>query len=571
MAQRVTRAVLETDRGSSPKGEPPSDSPWMRRGPLIAAAVGFLVYLPSIAGPFLYDDMQTVIDNRSIRSLGTAQALVTVLRYDRARPLLNLTWALNHVVSGLDPWSYHLVNILVHAGNAALLASLFLWIAARSGLPRPRQTALLGACLFAANPMAVETIAYISSRSSALSTLFGLASLRLGVEALETRRRRHVAASIACMALALATKEEAAAVPLLLLLLDFFFLSDRNLRPLRGRAGLHCGTFGLLLLGLVARHWSTGSWLPVGDMGRLRYAVLEWAAFPGYLVRQILPISPAVFRGYGAPWPPAAGTYALMAATAALLIAAFGLRRRWPIGSFAIAWLWCALLPSSSLVPLSEIAVDHRAYLGAAGVAFGLAVLVMRAGRPAVATAVVLLFAIGALRYEWVLGDPVRAWEDADRRFPRSGALRMLAEAYQGAGDAPAAETAFLTLLADNPRDGRMWTNLGILYAHTGRYADALLALQQAAPLVRPQEVSQVQDNLGMILRRLGREDEAMAAFEIAVAADPFRVQPRINLAEILLKRGDRPRARALIEEAAHAPEITAEEAEWVERFRREP
>ena len=64
---------------------------------------------------------------------------------------------------------------------AAALASLFLWMARRSGLPEPRERALYGACLFAATPMACEAVAYVASRSSVLVALFTLLSLRLAV------------------------------------------------------------------------------------------------------------------------------------------------------------------------------------------------------------------------------------------------------------------------------------------------------------------------------------------------------------------------------------------------------
>jgi len=80
---------------------------------------------------------------------------------------------------------------------------------------RPREAeALLGACLFAASPMAAETVAYVASRSSALVTLFTLASLRLSASVLSGASPRRLAGSMALFLLALATKEEAAALPL---------------------------------------------------------------------------------------------------------------------------------------------------------------------------------------------------------------------------------------------------------------------------------------------------------------------------------------------------------------------
>src|SRR5919108_6373469 len=140
MARRAarSRAHAAIDRpGASPRHAVLRPAParhewWADHAPLFAALVALLVYLPSLAGGFLYDDIHVVVDNRRIRDLS---ALGTVLRYEPARPVLSLTWAINYALGGLRPWPYHLVNVAIHAGNAALACSLFLWMARRAGRP----------------------------------------------------------------------------------------------------------------------------------------------------------------------------------------------------------------------------------------------------------------------------------------------------------------------------------------------------------------------------------------------------------------------------------------------------
>jgi len=535
----------------------------MRRAPLIAAAVAAVVYLPSVANGFLYDDQGVILDNRAIRHLGAPRDL---LRADPSRPLLTLTWALNYAVSGLAPWSYHLVNVAVHAGNAALLASLFAWMALRSGR-RPevaRPAALFAACLFAATPMAAETVAYVSSRSTALAALFMLASLRVAVSVLERFRLAALGAALGFFALGLATKEEAAATPLLLLLLDYFFVSGGRAAGLRQRLSVH-GPFLLLpVLGLAARRAATGAWLPVPIIGRAQYAVTQWAAYPLYLLRAILPVDPAFYRAHPpAPWPPDAATVLGCAVTLALVVGAWVWRRRavFMEAAFAVAWLLACLLPSSSIVPLKEMVVDHRAYLGGAGVLYAVAVLVYRPGRGPGLAALVALFALGSLRYERILGDPARAWEEAVARAPRSAeAQRALGEAYGQRGD-PRAEEALRKATALDSGDARGWTNLGAFYAERGRLPEAAEAMGRAAA-ASPRD-ARIRDNLGMILQALGREDEAAREFEAALLAGPALAQPRINLAALLIKRGDRPRARGLLEEASRL-EIDAQDGEAI-------
>jgi tetratricopeptide (TPR) repeat protein len=521
--------------------------------------VAFLVYLPSVWGGFLYDDQGVLVDNRGIRDLG---ALGQVFRSDPSRPFLALSWALNHAAFGLAPWSYHLVNVAIHAGNAALIALLFAWMAGRSGRPYAGPSALLGACLFAATPMAAETAGYLSSRSTALATLFMLGSLRAGASVLERFGAARLAASLALFGLAAGTKEDAAALPLLLLLLDYFFVAGRRAAGVWRRARLHACYLLLPVLGLGARRAATGAWLPPEAVDRGRYLATQIAAYPLYLLRAAVPVDPAFYRDHpAAPLPPDAVTVLGWMAAVAVVAAAILWRSRFPDWSFAAFWMAACLLPSSSIVPLKEMVVDHRAYLGGAGIAYAMGGLLWRPGRGPVMMGLVALLAAGALRYERVLADPVRAWEDAVRRAPGSGeAWRALGEAYAQGGD-PRAEESFRKATALDPRDGRSWANLGAFYVETRRLREGEEAMRRASWAL-PHD-ARIHDNLGMILQALGREDEAARAYQAAVAATPPLAQPRIRLAAILLQRGERHRARALLDEASRL-EIDAEEADAI-------
>jgi Flp pilus assembly protein TadD len=225
------------------------------------------------------------------------------------------------------------------------------------------------------------------------------------------------------------------------------------------------------------------------------------------------------------------------------------------------------LLPSSSIVPLKEMVVDHRAYLGAAGIAYALGHLLWRPGRGPVLAALVVLFAAGAFRAQRVLADPVRAWEDAVARAPGSTeAQRALGEAYAQRGDARA-ENAFRAATALDPGDGRSWTNLGAFYVERGRLQDAEAAMRRAS-WAFPGD-ARIHDNLAMVLQALGREEDAVREYEAAVASRPALAQPRIRLAAILMGRGDRGRARALLEEASRL-EVDPEEADAITRLQQQ-
>ena len=85
------------------------------------------------------------------------------------RPVLLASYALNYAWAGVDPRSFHVVNVLLHAANAVLL--LYLAIA----LGFAPFAAWAAAAIFAFHPLAVETVHYVSSRSEGLMALGVLA------------------------------------------------------------------------------------------------------------------------------------------------------------------------------------------------------------------------------------------------------------------------------------------------------------------------------------------------------------------------------------------------------------
>lgn len=532
-----------------------------RRPGLVAALVALVVYAPSLAGGFLYDDVHAT--NAAVRNLGNLRA---VLLYEPARPILTLTWAVTYALAGPQPWAYHLGNVVLHALNALLLAGLFVWIARRWGWPFERERALLGACLFAASPMAAEAVAYVASRSSVLAALFALVTLRLGLAALTDAARWRLPLALGTFLLALGTKEEAASVPLLLLLLDFFVVSGQRVRGVLRHWRLHTPFFMLVVLGLCARRLVTGAWLPPTTIDHGQYLLTQWTAFLFYFLRAIVPLDPALYRGVPlAPWPPDGPTLLASLATLVLLASAWRLRRAHPQWCLAVLWLGACLLPSSTLVPLAENVVDHRAYLGMAMAALGLATF-WRPARTGVALLALAVLAGVSLRYQWVLADPVRAWEDSVSRAPRSGlAWRSLGESYVARGDEANAERALRQASLVEPGDFRNWTNLGVFYAARLRLDEAEAALREAVRL-HP-SAAQLHEDLALVLDRAGRADEALLHYEEAIRLDPTFGAPQIDRARVIGARGDRQRALELLEQAERLP-LSGRERELIANLR---
>jgi len=132
--------------------------------PLLAAAV----YVGAFHNPFVYDDMRTVVENPS---LGDFSNFRFVLLYQPFRPLVNLSYALDHWFWQLEPIGYPLTNTLLHSLNMLLFFLLCVRLPGTG-----RAVAALAAALFAVHPLATESVGYVSARAGLLSASFFLVS-----------------------------------------------------------------------------------------------------------------------------------------------------------------------------------------------------------------------------------------------------------------------------------------------------------------------------------------------------------------------------------------------------------
>ena len=183
-------------------------------------------FLNSLENPFIWDDSNAIADNPTIRSIWPlwmplqppAETPVST------RPLLNLSFALNYSLHGLDVRGYHLVNLGLHLLTACLLfAVVHRALTADTSNTRSHLhttlTALLATLVWAVHPMVSEVVNYTTQRSDALGGLFLVATLFAAQRALGAthRRRWHVVAAMACVCGVL-SKEFVAVAPLIVLL-----------------------------------------------------------------------------------------------------------------------------------------------------------------------------------------------------------------------------------------------------------------------------------------------------------------------------------------------------------------
>ncbi|MGH7365863.1 MAG: glycosyltransferase family 39 protein, partial [Candidatus Rokuibacteriota bacterium] len=205
--------------------------------PFALAGLTAFCFLPALSGSFLnWDDNVNFLDNPAYRGLGIENIrwAFTSMLFGHYIPLTRLTWSLNYVTGGMNPWGYHLLNLLLHAANTVLfyvVARRLLAAASGEGSQDGRRApdiaaaAAVAALVFGVHPLRVEPVAWISGRADLLCALFVLVATWAYLRAVEDprpARRGPLLVSVAALAAALLSKGVALPFVAALLLLDVY-------------------------------------------------------------------------------------------------------------------------------------------------------------------------------------------------------------------------------------------------------------------------------------------------------------------------------------------------------------
>jgi len=205
--------------------------------------VTFVLYARGLHGEFVIDDRTFFIENDVMPKLGLADAWRVFLGPNNPwgdfQPIRDLLLVLEHSLFGAETVGYHVVSMVLYALACALVFVLVREVHARRGGQtaadgsRGAVAALATAALFAAHPVHVETVAYVTGQKDLLFAVFSLAALIAFHRAFDAPERRAVtlAVAVAFYYLALLTKQTTIVLVALVPLL--YLLSDAARRPRR--------------------------------------------------------------------------------------------------------------------------------------------------------------------------------------------------------------------------------------------------------------------------------------------------------------------------------------------------
>lgn len=556
----------------------PTTRRWL---PAVALAVAIgLAYANTFSVPFVFDDVAAITQNPSLSGLGTALFPPAGLS-TTGRPLVNLSLALNHAISGESPRSYHALNLALHLGNSLLLFALlrltFRRLANVSDPAQSELAALAATAVWALHPLHTAAVTYVMQRSELLVSGCSLLTVYAFARSHEPGLRPHLwrALSVGACLAGMACKEVMVTAPVAVLLYDGLIVSTSVRSALRARPGYYAALAAtwLLLAGLLLGTDARGASAGFGaGVAWLDYALTQVHAVALYLRLAIWPAS-QVFD-YGDNLCAAPATLLLPGLVLALLLAgtAWALRRAPALGLGA-TWFFLLLAPTTSFVPIAtQTMAEHRVYLALAGPIAAGTFLLHRAfphsARFAL-LALALVLGITTFTRNADYRSASALWRDTVDKIPTNarahynlGISLLVAGPERNAEQAIAEMRATLRL---DPGHAFAPAKLGATLLELGRFAEAMeplsaavrqhpddgtLRYQLAGALLASGRIAEAEPHLAEAVRRdpthaaahynygraltdLGQYDAALIHFETAARLDPSDASARANAARL--------------------------------------
>lgn len=520
------------------------------------ALVAFTLFVRSVAGGFVYDDIAQVLLNPWISDPAALGQVFTSNAWGYSgiannyyRPVMHLTYMAAYAVAGFQAPVFHVGSLLLHAANAWLVLLVSERLLRGAGQP-PRRALLLAtfsALLFAVHPAHVEAVSWIGGVPDLTATAFCLGSFLLYAAVPPERsafRSLSYAGSLALFALATLSKEIALVFPGVLAAYE---VSVGAAAPLGKRASRVLPFAVVAGLYLVARTAALGQFQPVhrfADLSAPQLALSAASLLARYVETLAVPLHLSVFHAF-TPVSRLEETLAVAGMASAVALAVLGIALWRKSRALLTGWamLLFPLLPALYIPAVGESPFAER-YLYFPSIGFAVVVAwsvgqAWRAARPAVqklvvvvSTLVVLVYAGLAFAAQGAWHDDVSLWTNAAAEAPGNPTPHYnLGAALFSAGRFEEAIPEFQAAQRIQP-SGMALTGMGLALLGAGHPDQALPFLQQAVSL-QPDDPDTYK-NLGIAYEALGDRAAAMASFQTALRLAPSSVEVAQHLRRLV-------------------------------------
>lgn len=502
----------------------------------------FLAYSPVLFHEFVnLDDTNHIVQNPQIRSL-SPENLGKIFASSVQKtyiPLTIFSFAVEYHFVGLNPFLYHLNNVLLH------LLVVFLVFRLGMALGLSEKGACVAAFIFGLHPMHVESVAWVTERKDVLYSAFYLGAVLSYLSFLRTKKQGDYGISLLLGFLSMLAKPMALSLPLILLLCDWFTKGS-----LKKEDWLNKVPYGLFIVPLALVTYSMSADLVAKSAGSSPLFRFWAAAF--YLKKFLWPA--VLVPHYVPPLPPSIFRFEYWSSV--LVIGASVLAFwKWPQKWLRFAFLWYILsiffLLNFDHPRFMQMVADRYMYLPSAGFCFlaGYTVEKIREGRyfsSAAGKRAVFICLIGAALFlsiktflqAGIWKNSLALWNYTIARSPESFlAFNNRGRVYEHRRQFDLAMADYKEAVRINPTYAKTHKNMGMIYEGMGDIEAAIEAYSKAIQ-INP-NFSGAYNNRGLLLQKKGDHVAALSDFDRAIAADPGYLLGYVNRGSLFMTMGD--------------------------------
>lgn len=550
---------------------------------------GVMIYSNSFSVPFVLDDVTSVWANESVKSFSLSP---------KSRVLGELSFALNYRLNGLDPFGYHLVNLILHISNSILVYILVQVIFKTPIIDSYRGqfgskygsvsqlTGFAAALIFVSHPLQTQAVTYVSQRVALLAATGYLgAVVCYGISRLEISRITSILLLLLSVLFAVAgilSKENAITVPFSIIFFEYTFFrsafKDRlknivwYIVPLLVIPALLLARIGFTpdFIGQLGKMTAEG-----GAPDRLSYFLTQFPVVLSYIRLFLMPIGQNLDHDvqiHDSLFDPVV----LICASLLLILAGIGFRL-WINGrktsvtagpwnllaGFGIGWFFITISVESGFIPIRDVMFEHRVYLPSVGLVL-VAVAVLSSCSialkgtegflaPFLVAVIILPTVLGIACYQRnkVWQDEISLWQDTSLKSPGKGRVHgSLGHALQRSGRIDEAIKSYLKAVSLSPVDQIARNNLGTIYLMSAMPAEAL---EQFDAALMVKESTTLHYNRGLALEKLLRLKDAEKAYKQSVRMDNRNDRALNNLGILQYRLGRKSEAAESFAKAVKA------------------
>lgn len=473
---------------------------------LIISITVIFIYLPAFKNDFVnLDDPGYIIKNDVIKSISwdNIKHIFSKSYMGNYHPLTMLSYMIEYKIAGLNPFIYHLTNIILHIFNSILVYIIL------NKLTNFYIISLITALLFGLHPMKVESVAWISERKDVLYSFFFLLSMNYYLNYLEKKSLKNKLYILLFFLLSLLSKAQAVVLPLVLLLIDYYKNNKPYLNALINKVPYFVFSiiFGIIAI-LAQKH--EGAIQPFYYFDFEQRILFSAYALLFYLYKIIIPANLSCYYPYPVDSNDIISNRFVFISPLILIILTFltyKYLRKHREHIFGILFFLVNIILLTQLIPVGDaICADRYTYMASTGLFFSIVHFVFNTKNKF--TKFLFFAYLSILAY--LSYEQTKIWKDSI--------------------------TLYTNAINNNYQHSLLFTNRSSAYFDKSNYIAALQDIDEAIKLLpsKPSKeaIAKLYKNKAMILEKLGDFKNAINYFSEAIKYSP-------NDVELYLKRGN--------------------------------